>query len=156
MPLFAYKGRNSRGDLVTGRLDGETPENVASRLLATGVTPVDISTVGEQATAAPVNVARLLGIGGVKTSDLVLFSRQMYTITKSGIPLLRGLRGLASSTQNAVLRETLEDVLASLETGRDLSASLGRHPQIFPTLYVNIVRVGEATGTLEKSFLRLT
>jgi MSHA biogenesis protein MshG len=156
MPLFAYKGRTSRGDLVTGRLDGETAESVASRLFATGVTPVDISAIGEEATSSPLNIARLLGVGRVRTADLVLFSRQMYTITKSGIPLLRGLRGLVSSTHNTMLRETLEDVLTSLETGRDLAASLGRHPQVFPTLYVNIVRVGEATGTLEKSFLRLT
>ena len=56
-----------------------------------------------------------LGLGKPTTADLVLFSRQMYTITKSGIPLLRGLRGLAASTHNAVLREALEDVLSSLE-----------------------------------------
>jgi len=156
MPLFSYKGRTSRGDLVTGRIDGETPDSVAARLFSTGVTPVDISEASENGISGSTNVARLLGIGRVKTTDLVLFSRQMYTITRSGIPLLRGLRGLASSTHNAQLRETLEDVLTSLEGGRDLSTSLGRHPNVFPTLYVSIVRVGEATGTLEKSFLRLT
>ena len=155
MPLFTYKARTSRGDLVTGRIDGETPDTVAARLFSTGVTPVEINAASEES-APTTNVARMLGIGRVRTSDLVLFSRQMYTITRSGIPLLRGLRGLASSTHNAHLRETLEDVLTSLEGGRDLSASLGRHPQVFPSLYVNIVRVGEATGTLEKSFLRLT
>ena len=155
MPLFTYKARTSRGDLVTGRIDGDTPDSVAARLFSTGVTPVEISAAREES-APTTNVARMLGIGRIKTSDLVLFSRQMYTITRSSIPLLRGLRGLASSTHNAHLRETLEDVLSSLEGGRDLSASLGRHPQVFPSLYVNIVRVGEATGTLEKSFLRLT
>ena len=156
MPVFSYKGRTSRGDLVTGRIDGETSASVAARLFSTGVTPVEISAVGEESATSPTNFARMLGFGRVRTADLVLFSRQMYTITKSGIPLLRGLRGLVSSTHNAMLRETLEDVLTSLETGRDLSTSLGRHPKVFPTLYVSIVRVGEATGTLEKSFLRLT
>ena len=156
MPLFTYKGRTARGELVTGRIDGESPENVAARLFSTGVTPVEINAVGAAEGVSAVNIARALGFGKVRTADLVLFSRQMYTITKSGIPLLRGLRGLASSTHNAVLREALEDVLTSLEAGRDLSTSLGRHPKIFPTLYVSIVRVGEATGTLEKSFLRLT
>ena len=85
-----------------------------------------------------------------------MFSRQMYTITRAGIPLLRGLRGLIASTHNAILRETLEDMLESLEGGRDLAASFARHPEIFPTLYVSIVSVGEATGTLDKSFQRLT
>src|SRR4051812_12506362 len=161
MPLFAYKGRTARGELVSGRIDGETPDMVASRLFSTGVTPVEINAVGAAADGEPgdmsvTQLSRMLGFGGVRTADLVLFSRQMYTITKSGIPLLRGLRGLVSSTHNTILRETLEDVLMSLEGGRDLSASLGRHPKIFPTLYVSIIRVGEATGTLERSFLRLT
>ena len=79
----------------------------------------------------------------------------MYTITKSGIPLLRGLRGLSASTHNTVLRRALEDVLASLESGRDLATSFARHPSIFPPLYVSIVRVGESTGTLDAAFKRL-
>jgi MSHA biogenesis protein MshG len=85
----------------------------------------------------------------------VLFSRQMYSITKSGLPLLRGLRGLAQSTHNAQLREALCDVLGSLEGGRDLTGSLARHPQIFPPLFLSIVRVGESTGTLDTAFQRL-
>ena len=66
----------------------------------------------------------------------------MYTITKSGIPLLRGLKGLAASTHNVMLREVLEEVLRDLEGGRDLAGSLARHPKIFPQLYVSIIRVG--------------
>jgi MSHA biogenesis protein MshG len=84
-----------------------------------------------------------------------MFSRQMYTITKSGIPLLRGIKGLAASTHNAVLRETLEEILKDLEGGRDLAGSFARHPRIFPPLYVSIIKVGEETGTLEASFKRL-
>jgi MSHA biogenesis protein MshG len=87
--------------------------------------------------------------------DLVLFSRQMYSITKSGLPLLRGLRGLADSTHNLLLRDALHDVLLSLESGRDLASSLARHPTIFPPLFLSIVRVGESTGTLDNSFQRL-
>ncbi|HXN10446.1 MAG TPA: type II secretion system F family protein, partial [Steroidobacteraceae bacterium] len=89
------------------------------------------------------------------TSDLVLFARQMYSITKAGLPLLRGLRGLAQSTHNAQLRDALHDVLHSLESGRDFATSLARHPKIFPPLFLSIVRVGESTGTLDNSFLRL-
>jgi MSHA biogenesis protein MshG len=156
MPMFNYKGRTLRGELVTGRVDGETPDVVASRLFTSGITPIDISAATGAQDLSIEKLARTFGFGKPRTSDLVLFTRQMYTITKSGLPLLRGLRGLASSTHNVVLREALESVLASLEAGRDLATSFGRHPDIFPTLYVSIVRVGEATGTLEKSFLRLS
>lgn len=155
MPIFAYKGRSQRGELVTGRLEGETPETIASRLFNSGITPLEINvaTASEQNDAT--ELWRKLGGGKPKTADLVLFSRQMYTITKSGIPLLRGLRGLSASTHNTVLRRALEDILASLESGRDLAASFARHPDIFPPLYISIVRVGESTGTLDAAFQRL-
>lgn len=156
MPHFLYKGRSSRGELVTGRLEGESPEAVATRLLNSGVTPLDVSAAKEATKDVDLDkLWRQLGGGKPKTSDLVLFSRQMYTITKSGIPLLRGLRGLSVSTHNAVLREALDDIVVSLESGRDLASSFARHPNIFPPLYVSVLRVGESTGTLDASFLRL-
>jgi MSHA biogenesis protein MshG len=144
-----------RGELVTGRMDGESPDRVAARLFNGGITPIEIAAASDKHGASVEQLARQLGFGKPSTEDLVLFSRQMYTVTKSGIPLLRGLRGLAASTHNAVLREALEDVLASLEAGRDLATSFARHPKIFPPLYISIVKVGEATGTLEASFQRL-
>jgi MSHA biogenesis protein MshG len=154
--MYAYKGRSLRGELVTGQMDGETPDRVAARLFNGGITPIEISVASEKRAATVEQFARQLGLGKPTTGDLVLFSRQMYTVTKSGIPLLRGLRGLASSTHNGVLRDALEDVLASLESGRDLATSFSRHPDIFPPLFTSIVRVGEATGTLEASFQRLS
>ncbi len=96
-----------------------------------------------------------LGAGKPKTTDLVLFARQMYSITKAGLPLLRGLRGLAQSTHNVMLRDALHDVLQSLESGRDFASSLARHAEIFPPLFLSMVRVGESTGTLDAAFLRL-
>jgi MSHA biogenesis protein MshG len=153
--MFSYKGRTLRGELVSGRIDGDTADAVASRLFTSGITPIDISAAASAQDLSLDKLARKIGIGWPRMADLVLFTRQMYTITKSGLPLLRGLRGLSASTQNAVLREALEDVLSSLEAGRDLATSFARHPKIFPTLYVSIVRVGEQTGTLEKSFQRL-
>lgn len=157
MAEFSYKGRSSDGRLVNGRAAGESVAQVAQRLISTGVIPIEISSIGVVAGSLNLeNLGRRLGLGGVTTTDLVMFSRQMYTITRAGIPLLRGLRGLVASTHNAILRETLEDMLESLEGGRDLAASFARHPKVFPTLYVSIVSVGEATGTLDKSFQRLT
>jgi len=154
---FSYKGRSADGKLVTGTAPGDSIEQVAQRLLGTGVTPLDISEQGAVASNLDLEkLGRKIGLGKVTTSDLVMFSRQMYTITRAGIPLLRGLRGLVTSTHNVQLRETLEDILESLEGGRDLASSFARHPEIFPKLYVSIVGVGEATGTLDKSFQRLT
>jgi len=155
MPIFAYKGRSTRGDAVSGQLEGDTAEAVATRLFNSGITPIDIAMANQKERADVAELWRKLGGGKPRTADLIMFSRQMYTITKSGIPLLRGLQGLAESTHNVVLRRALEDVIASLESGRDLATSLGRHPEVFSTLYISIVRVGESTGTLDAAFLRL-
>ena len=143
---------------MNGSLEAESEEAVAARLQQDGVTPITIvaSLDAPLASAPLTQIARRMGMGKPKTADLVLFTRQMYTIVKSGIPLLRGLRGLASSTHNIVLRRALEDVLRSLEAGRDLATSFGRHPELFPEIYLGIISVGEATGTLEAAFLRLS
>jgi MSHA biogenesis protein MshG len=154
--VYSYKARASDGKLVSGRAQGDTVDQVAQRLIAGGSVPIDIQALGVAGEFNLDKLGRTLGFGRVQVSDLVLFSRQMYTITRAGIPLLQGMRGLVASTHNVILRETLEDVLESLEGGRDLAASFARHPDIFPRIYVSIVSVGEATGTLEKSFQRLT
>jgi MSHA biogenesis protein MshG len=155
MPVFTYTGRSRRGEFASGLMEGESRDSVASRLFANGITPIEVKPAATKEEGELARWLRRIGFGAPSISDLVLFSRQMYTITKSGIPLLRGIRGLAASTNNAVLREVLEDILSNLEGGRDLAGSFARHPGIFPTLYVSIIRVGEQTGTLEASFKRL-
>ncbi|MES1189707.1 MAG: type II secretion system F family protein [Steroidobacter sp.] len=155
MPMYSYKGRSARGELITGRLDGDTADNVAARLLNGGITPVEITALAASNDIDLSRFSKMIGAGKPTIADLVLFSRQMFTITKAGIPLLRGMRSLAMSTHNTILREAMEDILASLESGRDLASSFARHPDIFPPLYISIVRVGESTGTLETSFKRM-
>ncbi|HEU4601493.1 MAG TPA: type II secretion system F family protein [Steroidobacteraceae bacterium] len=155
MPVFNYTGRSRRGEYASGLMEGDSPDSVASRLLGNGIIPIEIKPASIKKDDELTRLLRKLGFGKPTTSDLVLFSRQMYTITKSGIPLLRGIKGLAASTHNPILREALEDILVNLEGGRDLAGSFARHPSIFPSLYISIIKVGEETGTLEASFKRL-
>lgn len=154
MASYQYKGRTARGDAVTGTLDAESPEALANRLFASGVTPTEILPAAASQDALE-DIWRKLGGGRPKLTDLILFSRQMYTITKAGLPLLRGIGSLAASTPNVVLKEALEDVIDGLQAGRDLAASLGKHPEIFSKFYVSIIRVGESSGTLPTAFLRM-
>ncbi len=154
MSNFRYRGRSERGELITGRLEAETIDTVATRLLNLGITPLQIE-VDSASKASVRDVLRRFGAGRPSTVDLVLFARQMYAITKSGLPLLRGLKGLAQSTHNAVLRDALHEVLQGLESGRDFSSALARHPDIFSPLFLSMVRVGESTGTLDNAFLQL-
>ncbi|MDJ0890787.1 MAG: type II secretion system F family protein [Gammaproteobacteria bacterium] len=156
MALYRYKARSGRGDMVEGMLEGGSPDAVASQLLNSGVTPIDIK---EAPAAQPTTVQEAftrLTSRPPELTDLMMFSRQMYTLMRSGIPINRAISALIESTRNAELVETLRDIQVDLESGRDLGSSLSRHPGIFSTLYVSMIRVGENTGRLDESFLRVS
>ena len=154
MPNFQYRGRTGRGEAVSGELEAESPDAVASQLMNTGITPVEIEPAPERGSGGDSALRRVFR-RKPGMDDLILFTRQMYSLTKSGVPLARGLRGLAESTHNEILREIIAEVVENLESGRDLAGSLARHAEVFGPMYINIVRVGENSGTLEQSFRRL-
>jgi MSHA biogenesis protein MshG len=154
MPAFRYSGRSSRGDAVSGVLEADSPESLANHLFERGITPIDIKAAAASRDVLA-DLKRRLGGGRPKLTDLILFSRQMFSITKAGIPLLRGIGTLASSTPNLILREALLSVVEHLQAGRDLATALSRHPEVFSKFYVSIVRVGESTGTLSVAFERM-
>src|SRR5687768_10316591 len=85
----------------------------------------------------------------------MLFCRQMHTLLKAGVPIVRGLAGLQESAQNPSLKKALGEVRESLESGRELSLSLRQHPEVFTSFMVSLVRVGELTGRLDEVFLHL-
>ena len=155
MTEFAYKGRSASGGLVTGKLEGASADAVAGRLVSIGITPVEIRDLANATSMTLADLVKRLGGGQPTTKDLVLFCRQMHTITRTGLPLLKGLTGLMQTTHNEVLKEALVDVIASLESGRELAKSLQGHPKIFSALFINLVEIGEATGTLDVAFQRL-
>lgn len=154
MAYFAYKARDARGELVQGVLEGADSGAVATALFGSGVTPVAIDETSRPAETGK-SAGWALNKAKVKTTDLMLFSRQMYSLLKAGVPILRALAGLQESSVNPTLKETLRNVRESLESGRDLSASLQRQGKIFTPFYVSMVYVGETTGRLEEIFLRL-
>ncbi len=156
MALFQYQGRNPRGELVKGNVEAGSSAAVATQLFNSGITPIDIS-LATRAGSDDVFAAFKQRLDNKKPqlSDLTLFSRQMYTLTKSGVPIIQALRGLVSSTRNATMVRTLMDITENLEGGHDLSSSMGRHPQVFPSLIISMVQVGENTGRLDEAFLQI-
>jgi MSHA biogenesis protein MshG len=155
MPMFAFKGRNSRGEVVQGSLEGADSGAIADQLFNTGITPVDIQPTAATVKGAAHGLLRRFG-DRVGLMDLMLFSRQMYTLLKAGVPILRALAGLQESAINPALARVLQDLRASLDSGRELSAAMRRHPEVFSEFMISMVRVGEMTGLLEDVFLRLS
>lgn len=157
MPVFAYKGRSARGELVQGTLEGADSGGVADQLLNTGITPTEI-TLTRAATGEKTEIGiwqRLTMERKVDALELMLFSRQMYTLLKAGVPIMRALAGLQESTHNPAFSAMLQDLRESLDSGRELSTAMRRHPRIFSPFYLSMVRVGEMTGMLDVTFLRL-
>ena len=155
MADFHYKGRSANGEPMKGRLSGASSDAIANRLLNIGVIPVDITEAAESGEVTVEELWRRMGGGRPTTKDLGLFCRQMHVITRTGLPLLRGLNGLAETTHNEVLRAALLDVMAGLESGRGLAQSMSDHEDIFPGLFLSIIEMGETTGTLDMAFLRM-
>ena len=153
MPHFEYRGRNGRGELVQGLLESVSAATVADQLMAGGITPLEIK-AGRAPGARGHFLDRLLR-PKVAHIDVLLFSRQLYTLLKAGVPIMRALIGLRDSAVNPAFRQLLGEVRENLESGRELSAAMGRHPEAFGPFYLAMVRVGEMTGLLEEIFLRL-
>jgi len=155
MPHFAYKGRNARGELVRGVLENSDSGAVADQLLNTGVSPIEISpAAGPQGRVGEGWFSGLVA-EKVTLEDMLLFSRQMYTLLKAGVPILKSLAALQESATRVGFASMLQDVRTSLDSGRDLSTAMRRHSKVFSPFYISMVRVGELTGALEEVFLRL-
>jgi MSHA biogenesis protein MshG len=154
MPFFEYKGRNQRGEAVKGRIEANSPEAVATQLFNSGITPIDIM-IGSVGGDVLGTLRMRIGGGNVEPLDLIWFSRQMYTMMKAGVPIMQALRGLRETTENRAFAEVLGSISDSLDSGLDLSSAFQRHTKVFPSLYVNLIQVGETTGNLAEVFLQL-
>jgi len=155
MRTYAWRGRNARGELITGQTDADSENAVADQLLASGLTPVGITAAGASVSEPTQSAWQSLFADRIQGEETLVLTRQLYTLQKAGVPLLRSLAGLQASTAKPALVNLLADLRASLDQGRDLSAALARHDTVFDPFFVAMVRVGEMTGRLTEVFLRL-
>jgi MSHA biogenesis protein MshG len=162
--VFAYKGRNERGDLMQGTLEGDDSYAIADKMMNIGITPLEIREIrGEVIKASGEESGnsfepawlKHLNKKTITQKDLILFSRQMHTMLKSGVPIMRALTGLQESTQNQSVAAMIQDLRESLDKGRELSVALRHHPKVFSQFYISMVQVGEVTGMLDEMFIRL-
>jgi MSHA biogenesis protein MshG len=151
---FAYKGRESGGVLVDGMIDANDATTAAKMLMTRKITPVDIIELSDKSVKKQESADMGFLVPQVSIDDLVIFARQMYSLAKAGIPIIRAVTGLAN-TNSKRMRYALNDVIDQLERGRNLSSSLAQHPKIFNQLFVSVVHVGENTGRLDDAFMQL-
>jgi type IV pilus assembly protein PilC len=148
---FEYSVRDRKGKLVNGKLDAPTEAALVQKLRGMGYAPVSV----REANAGMNREIELPFGGRVGLKDLAVMSRQFATMINSGLSLLRALSILSEQTQNTKLAKALGEVRAAVESGQSLSTALGRHPDVFPLLMVNMTRAGEVGGFLDSVLLQI-
>ncbi|MBW1741403.1 MAG: type II secretion system F family protein [Deltaproteobacteria bacterium] len=150
MPTFTYKAQTEDGSPVSGTMEADSPPAVAAQLDSMGYFPISITE--KKGFSFDDLVSRF---ERVKIEDLIFFTRQLLTITKSGIPLLSGLKALEQQTENKKLKHVISMIAKDVDQGKSFSSALAKYPDIFPELYVNMIEAGELGGTLDDILDRL-
>jgi MSHA biogenesis protein MshG len=150
MPLFEYKGRTEDGMVVTGVQEAADADALGAALIGTRITPVEIKPKKTGAVAINLFEEKITSL------EVMIFSKQMYTLLKAGIPIMRALSGIQSSVGNPKLAQVVGQLRVSLDSGRELSVAMTEHPKVFDSFYISMIRVGETTGNLDNIFLRLS
>ncbi|MCQ1057128.1 type II secretion system F family protein [Photobacterium sp. ZSDE20] len=152
MAVFNYRGRSAQGGIKRGQLDAASQDAAADILMRQGIIPLEIRE--GKAKSSGLDLNRLFK-SRIPLEVLVIFCRQLYSLTKAGVPLLRAVRGLGQSASHPLMRETLDAVVVELTNGKSLSASMKAHPRVFSELFVSMISVGENTGRLDETLLQL-
>jgi type IV pilus assembly protein PilC len=136
---------------VSGFVDGVDMDDVVGRLHTQGLIVLHVTE--DRGADGRMSLSRRLAsimIGTVGTRDLALFTRQLATVLQAGIPLVRGLRGLAADMSSRTLCSAVDDVASRIERGEGLSEAMAAHPEAFNRMYISMIRAGERAGTLDE------
>jgi general secretion pathway protein F len=166
MPVFEYRGLNSAGKQVKGLLEADSPKTLRSKLRTDGIFLTDVLAQAEGSRAAVSKGAnaslvardidlRKLGRGRVNTDDVAIFTRQLSTLLHAGVTLVESLSALVDQVEKERFKRALSDIKQRVNEGSSLAEAMGAHPKIFPSIYVNMVRAGEASGALDAVLTRL-
>ena len=151
MTTFFFKAVASDGKVRQGSLSGESDKDIARELRRQGLTPVYVGLEQKKGFEF-----ELPSFGGGKKKDVLYFTEEMATLLNAGVPIDRAIGIATELTERATFRMVILDVLRVLKGGRTLADSLATHPDYFSNLYINMVRAGEASGSLSTVFTRLS
>lgn len=152
MPKFNYIATNVQNKTITGALEGNDATSVIAVLSKQGLRPISVKESGHHGSASSFH---LPGSNKVKSDDIVMFTRQLSAMISAGVPLIRGLNSLADRAESAALKRVLDSIIKDIQGGAPLADALGKHPNVFSDVYINMVRAGEAAGILDDILKRL-
>lgn len=157
MPVFSFEAITANGQTITGHKDAATAGDVEQWLQKQGQHPVSITVTGDETVSTADQPPNFLErLQGINLDDRILFCRQVATMLDAGVPILQALKIMSRQSSNKNLKMILLDVADRVEEGSSLSDSFAKYPRFASTLFFNIVKVGEETGTLDTAFLYLS
>ncbi len=151
MPIFLYKGKNTRGETQKGEMEGDSIEAVRAKLVRLNIRPTSVK-------KKPKDISEYLPFlkPKVKESDIILFARQFSTMIDAGLPILQCLEILTSQQENPTFKSMLREIKETVESGATLAESLRKFPKQFDELFTNMIAAGEAGGILDTILKRLS
>ena len=152
MAIFFYKALEKSGGTVDGELEGSDDKTVALKLQNMGLMPIHI---GTKQSVRPWDLQIQWPFGGVSSKDVMFFTQELSTLVNAGLPLDRSLVICKELSDKPRLQSVVGDILEGIRQGKSFADSLSRHPKAFSKLYVNMVRAGEASGSLPTVLDRL-
>ncbi|MDH1623638.1 type II secretion system F family protein [Pseudomonas chengduensis] len=144
--VFTWEGKNKSGAVVKGELSGQNPSLVKAQLRKQGINPTKVRKKGVSLFSAGKKI---------KPMDIALFTRQMATMMKAGVPLLQSFDIISEGFDNPNMRKLVDEVKQEVAAGNSFAASLRKKPQYFDELYCNLVESGEQAGALENLLDRI-
>jgi type II secretory pathway component PulF len=152
MPTYRYKAKKDPEHIVEAELEASSEYEAIERLNQMGLIPVSVRIAGSRARP---QAAEGWHLSRVKPREVTIFTRQLSSLLKSGVPILRAIRIIMEQSENRSLQEILLRIHAAVKEGSTFSQALGRFPRVFPPLYIALIRTGEDAGGLPEALLRI-
>ena len=153
MPIFKYRAKKGPQQVIEGTVEAQSEKEAIEKISVLGHIPLSIEQT-EKAAEQGV-LPQDTSAGGVRPREITIFSRQLASLLKSGVPILSSLTILAEQSTSANIRNVLNAIHTTVKQGNTFSASLARYPKIFPSLYIAMIRTGEDSGVLPDVLLRI-
>lgn len=154
MTAYSYRASTAEGKIVEGTMEASDDGTVSLKLQEMGLIPVRIGSASRQ-TIFSRQIEWPWKSKKVRRKDVLVFTQELHTLVRAGVPLDRGLAVLRQLAESKEMGEVLQGVLKEVKGGKSFSEALGKYPDVFPKVYINMVRAGEAGGALEEILGRL-
>lgn len=151
MALYSYSAQDAQGQKVKGKIEADTPEQAASIVRQNNLFPISI----EEKKSSVNPFAFLSKFKSVSENDITNFTRQLSAMINAGLPLVESLNILRTQVRNQVFAAQIGTIMRDVEGGSSFANSLSKHPDVFPQVYVSLIKAGEAGGVLDKILSRL-